>query len=210
MNRPIAFSGPNKTQAADGLPRRAFVLDEIDAMMTAGILSPHERIELIAGEIVRTSPKGAWHETVKAELNTHLARTAGPSVRIAPEVWLRLDPHHAVEPDLVIRRHWTEPRDVGPSDVLLAIEIADSSLPWDLGRKIEIYAAFGIPEVWVVNARTLVTRVHRGPGEAGYAAVRDAGPDETIVPLLVPELAVTLSAFGLSPEAAAAEEDRAE
>lgn len=208
MNRPIHPPAiPRATHAADGLLRRAFTLAEVEAMVQVGILSPHERIELVGGEIVPMSPKGVSHEWVRRKLDRHFQRAATDAVEIGPESTLPLDDHSFFEPDLCVFRASVGRAHPTPADVLLVVEIADSALGWDLGRKIEIYAAFAIPEVWVVNARTLVTRVHRGPGETGYGDVREFGPDDPIEPLLVPELAVTLTALGLAPEAGARGED---
>ena len=79
----------------------------------------------------------------------------------------------------------------------LVVEIADSSLAYDQGRKAALYAAFGIAELWVINAVTLQTRVHRDPTPKGYRAVDDAPASQRLVPALVPALAVTLSDLDL-------------
>ena len=81
----------------------------------------------------------------------------------------------------------------------LAIEVADTSLRYDLGRKIGTYAAFGIPEVWVINALTLVTRVHKQLGPEGYRNVAEFGPDETMTSVRVPSVSMCLSVLGLRP-----------
>ena len=72
------------------------------------------------------------------------------------------------------------------------IEVAKSSLDFDLGTKSATYARHGVREYWVVNAETLVTTVHRGPAADGYAD-RQAGPDERLVPLLVPGMTIRLA-----------------
>ncbi|MBV9065125.1 MAG: Uma2 family endonuclease, partial [Methylobacteriaceae bacterium] len=75
----------------------------------------------------------------------------------------------------------------------LVVEIADSSLAYDLGRKASLYASFGIAELWVIHAVNLQTRVHSGPGPAGYGSIRDLPSTETLVPQLEPALAVRLA-----------------
>ena len=77
------------------------------------------------------------------------------------------------------------------------VEIADSSLAYDLGLKARLYAGFGIAELWVINAVTLQTRIHRDPTPTGYRTIADLPPGERLVPLLVPSLAVTLSELEL-------------
>ena len=190
---------PATTQAADGMPRRPWTVAEIEAMVAAGIIDEDERFELIGGEVVPMSPKGARHEMVKGDLNEHFQEVRPRDMRVMPETTLRLDENSFVEPDFCVFPRTIAPGDVRGHDVLLAIEIADTSLRYDLGRKIGIYAAFGIPEVWVVNANTLVTHVHRALGAEGYRALFEAGPADEIASIRVPELKMCLSALGLKP-----------
>ena len=75
--------------------------------------------------------------------------------------------------------------------VLLVVEIANSSLRYDVGRKAALYASFGIRELWVIDAVRLTTRVFREPGSDGYRDMRDLAASDPLVPLFAPE------AFGL-------------
>lgn len=197
--RQDALIEPGTTMAAEGMPRRAWTVAEIEAMVEAGIIDGDERFELIGGEVVPMSPKGARHELVKSELNRCLQRLAADDVSIAPETTLRLDEKSFVEPDFCVFPRSIAPGDMRGYDVLLAIEIADTSLRYDLGRKIGTYAAYGIPEVWVINALSLVTRVHKQLGPEGYRSVTELGPDETIAAVRVPSVSMCLSSLGLRP-----------
>lgn len=190
---------PGTTMAAEGMPRRAWTVAEIEAMVEAGIIDGDERFELIGGEVVPMSPKGARHELVKLELNEHLQTTKAADLKIASETTLRLDDKSFVEPDFCVFPRAIAPGDMRGYDVLLAIEISDTSLRYDLGRKIGTYAAYGIPEVWVINALTLVTRVHKQLGPDGYRSVAEFGPDETIAATRVPSISMHLSGLGLRP-----------
>ncbi|MDQ2704951.1 MAG: Uma2 family endonuclease [Pseudomonadota bacterium] len=190
---------PGTTMAAEGMPRRAWTVAEIDAMVEAGIIDGDERFELIGGEVVPMSPKGARHEMVKIELNEHLQTTKAADLRIGQETTLRLDEKSFVEPDFCVFPRSIAPGDMRGYDVLLAIEIADSSLRYDLGRKIGTYAAYGIPEVWVINALTLVTRIHKQLGPEGYRSVAEIGPDETIAAVRAASVSMCLSDLGLRP-----------
>lgn len=193
----LASSTPGTTQAADGMLRRAWTIAEIEAMMAAGIIDEDERFELIGGEVVPMSPKGARHEMVKIELNEHLQRTKPDSLYIAQETTLRLDERSFVEPDFCVFPRSIQPGDMRGYDVLLAIEVADTSLRYDLGRKIGVYAAYGIPEVWVIDANTLVTRVHRQLGAEGYKTIFEAGPDDEVTATRVATVAMCLTRLGL-------------
>jgi Uma2 family endonuclease len=102
-----------------------------------------------------------------------------------------------VEPDILVYKRVSDPSRVPASEVLLAIEIAVSSLAYDTGRKSEIYAALGVADYWVVNAATLGTRLHRGLSAGRYTSVVELPPDDSLVPLLLPPLAVKLADLNL-------------
>jgi Uma2 family endonuclease len=200
MLRPPSL--PNTTQCAEGLPRRRWTVAEIEAMVRAGIIHEDERIELLGGEVVPMSPKGARHEQVKIALNRFFQRAAPEHVEIAPETTLRLDADSFVEPDFCVFRRGLDLKSLNGEAVLLAVEVADSSLTYDTGRKIGIYAAYGVREVWVINANTLVTRLHRSLTGSGYSDTPDVPHAQPVVPTLAPELAVCLADLGLEPIAA--------
>jgi Uma2 family endonuclease len=185
--------------AAEGMARRRWSVAEIEDMTRAGIIAEDERFELIGGEVVPMSPKGARHEWVKRKLNRYFQRVAPASLEIAQETTLHLDDHAFVEPDFCVFRADLDPDLLTGAEVLLAIDVADSSLAYDLGRKISVYAAYGVREVWVVNANTLVTRVHRRLGAEGYAYIADLEADEKLTPILASDLTVAPSDIGLSP-----------
>lgn len=202
MNEHVAhsfLSEPATTQAAEGMPRRAFTVAEIEAMVAAGIIAENERFELIGGEVVPMSPKGARHENVKIELNRHFQRLIGDDLSVGQETTLRLDSKSFVEPDFCVFPRSIQPGDMRGPDVLLAVEIADTSLAYDTGRKIGIYAAWGIPEVWVIDARTLVTHVHRRLGTEGYAAVFQVAPADELAAVRAPQIKLCLERLGLKP-----------
>jgi len=190
---------PATTQAADGMPRRPWTVAEIEAMVQAGIIQEDERFELIGGEVVPMLPKGGRHEMVKLDLNEHFQKVKAAELRVAQETTLRLDEISFLEPDFCVFPRSIFPSDMRGYDVLLAIEVSDTSLRYDLGRKIGVYAAFGIPEVWVIDANTLVTRVHRRLGAEGYAEIADIAHDGLLEARRAPSVAVRLSDLGLTP-----------
>jgi Uma2 family endonuclease len=198
ISHPRQFE-PETTQAADGMPRRPWTLAEIEAMVAAGIIDEDERFELIGGEVVPMSSKGARHEMVKIDLNRHLQRTVPDDLVVAPKTTLRLDDKSFLEPDFTVFPRSVAPGDLRGYHVLLAIEVADTSLRYDLGRKIGIYAAWGIPEVWVIDAATLVTHVFRKLGSEGYRERIEVAPEATLAAALVPHVCVSLAALGLKP-----------
>ena len=173
--------------------RRRWTVAEIEAMVRAGIIDEHERFELIGGEIVPMNAKGIHHELLKNALIFHFARTIPDAFRFAVETTFHLSEDSFVEPDLVFFRKSDGLAALDPRTSLLAIEVADSSLKWDLGRKARIYANFGIPELWVVEAVSSIVHVHRRPALEGYDEIVRFSEDQTLVSQAVPGLVVTLS-----------------
>lgn len=199
MNLHLRTHPPATTQAAEGLPRRAWTVAEIEAMVEAGIIAEGERFELIGGEIVPMSPKGAFHETVKVELNRFWSKALPDELSLATETTFRTSERDFLEPDFVFWPRALGIRGLTPGVVQLLVEIADSSLGYDLGRKAAQYARLGLPDYWVIDARSLTTRIHRDPAGDGFATVTEHGPTELLTPLRLPPLAVRLVDLGLEP-----------
>lgn len=168
-------------------------------MVRVGIIDEDERFELIGGEVVPMSPKGGRHEWIKGELNRFIQRAAPEHIAVIPETTLRLDARTFVEPDFCVFRRDLDLKALDGPAVLLAIEVADSSLNYDKGRKIGIYAAYGVREVWVVDAISATIWVHRRLGANGYAEIAELPSSELVTPILAPELAVRLSDLGIAP-----------
>jgi Uma2 family endonuclease len=188
---------PRTTTAAEGLPRRPFTVAELERMVEAGILAEDERIELIGGEVVPMSPKGNHHEVLKTNLTVHWSRRLPPDLMIAQETTFRLDADSYLEPDFVFYPAATGLRGLTPETARLVVEIADSSLAYDLGLKASVYARFGIAELWVMNAVTLATRIHRDPTPTGYRTIADLPASSRLEPLAGPALAITLADLDL-------------
>jgi Uma2 family endonuclease len=191
----IAPPEPPATQAAEGLRRRVFTVAEIEAMVAAGIIAEDERFELIGGEAVPMSPKGLRHERLKTWLMMQLARKLPATIAFTPETTFRLSPDTFLEPDFVLYDAATGLEGLNGATCLLAIEIADTSLDYDRGRKALIYAAFGIGELWVIDAVTRITTIHREPTPTGYRQVVDVRPEDALTALAVPGLGLRLSDF---------------
>lgn len=109
------------------------------------------------------------------------------------ETTFRLAPDTYLEPDFVFYDKATGIEGLNQHTAHLVVEIADSSLTYDMGRKADFYAAFGIVELWVVHAQTLSARIHREPSTQGYRSKLDFKPVDRLVPAFEPALAVTLA-----------------
>lgn len=175
--------------------RRRFTVDEYHRMAEAGILHEDDRVELIRGEIVEMSPIGGRHAACVREINHLLGRKLGEELRLDVQSPVRLDEQDAPQPDLAVIRA----RDYGsslpvPEDVLLLIEVSDTSLAYDRNVKLPLYGRSGIPEVWIVDLNNKVVDRYTEPSEEGYRLVRRAGRNETLESAVLPALALAMGA----------------
>ncbi len=180
------------TQAAEGLMRRRWSVAELDAMVTAGTLAEDERFELIGGEIVPMSPKGSRHERGETGAGAFLVPRLPDEIGLILQTTFRLDKDTFVEPDFVFFRAADGLASLSPATALLAVEVADSSLDYDLKRKTQIYAVHGVREVWVIEAESLTTHVRRAPGLDGHRERLTVGPDVPLVLPFAPDIVVAL------------------
>jgi Uma2 family endonuclease len=198
MNELFSTPPPRPTtQAADGLPRWRWTAAEIERMAAAGIFHEDERFELLGGEIVPISPKGRRHEIIRTELAIHFSRLAPGGVFVASEPQFNLGPDTYVMPDLLVHPRAIAVPDARGSDALPVVEVADTSLTYDVKAKMPLYAFHGVREYWVINAVTLMTTVYREPAGSTYRSVQEFPPDAAIAPSLVPALTVSLGAIAL-------------
>jgi Uma2 family endonuclease len=187
------------TQVADGVPRMRWTLAEFERLIEVGILTEDDRVELIQGELVPMAPKGSRHELVRDEIMNWMMERKPANLRLSSEIgWRPPDADTYVEPDLLVCPRSFKGVTVPPTEVLLAIEVAHSSLRFDSTTKAKLYAALGVRDYWVVDAESLMTRVHREPSPDGYASVVRVPPSETLVPRLVAPLAIRLADLDLA------------
>lgn len=188
---------PYTTSAAEGLPRRAFTVAEVERMVRAGFIAEDERVELIGGELVPMSAKGIHHEVLKAALLRQWYKAAPDNIGLVPETTFRLSTDTFLEPDIAVYPQEEGLANLRGDTALLVVEIADTSLLYDRGRKADLYARFGIRELWVVDAVKLILWVYREPRFNGYRTVIEYGADDEAVPQAVPEFALTLNKLAL-------------
>jgi Uma2 family endonuclease len=197
MNKNVAQIARPTTRAADGLPRWSWTVAEIERMAAGGYFRDEDRFELVGGEIVPMSPKGRRHEIVREALSFWFSRAAPDGVFVVSEPQFNLAEDTFAAPDILVRSSGIKTPDIRGGDALLVVEIADTSLAYDLQIKARLYASHGVREYWVINAATLVTTVHSQPSGAAYAVIGEVSPGAVVSPALVPALAVSLAALDL-------------
>jgi Uma2 family endonuclease len=185
------------TQAAEGIPRLRWTLDEFERLGELGIFTEEDRIELIDGELVPMSPKGSRHEVVRSAILNWLRRNLPNEFDLHVEPGWRLDGSYC-EPDFLVGPAGCSPTSVPPGEVALLIEVADTSLKRDTTTKGGLYARAGVRDYWVVNARSLSTRVHRAPSARGYGSVVNVRASKALACLLVPSLSLRLADLSIT------------
>lgn len=180
------------TQFAEGFPRRAFTVDEILRMQEAGIIGEDENFELIEGEIVPMQAKTHIHELIKSALTLRLARALPDNLWLGIESTMYLSERTLLEPDLVVYRRGLKLEEVKGPDILLAIEVALTSLAFDRGLKAKLYARYGVRELWVIDAARRQTFVHTEPTETGWTRIVETEPEAVLACAAVPGFEIRL------------------
>ena len=172
--------------------RCRFTSDQYHWLIDAGILTTDHKVELIGGEILTMPPMGDDHGDSISDLTAWLSDRRGEYYVLRCQVTIRLAEGFTPDPDFTLLRYRED--GYGPhhrpsaADVLLVIEVADSSLSRDLGEKSLAYARAAVPELWVADIpHRQVHRLSR-PSPEGYQERATANADETISPILIPNL----------------------
>ena len=180
--------------------RRRFTVDEYYKLTEVGILAPDERVELLAGEIITMAAVGSRHAFCVDEFSEKLAPSAlSGRAKIRIQNPIRLDHENHPQPDIAVvhRRNYADEHP-GPEDVMLLIEVADSSVGFDRRHKLPMYAMHGIPEVWLSDVNARRVEIYDQPIAGGYARIRIAERDGTPTPGALPD--VTIQVREVMPE----------
>lgn len=175
--------------------RKRFTTAEYEQIAAAGVFGADDRYELLEGEIVVMSPLGPQHSAAVTRLTELLYALGNPDVTIRVQDPVRLGDYSSPQPDIAIANRRNDRYAGGhpePEDILLLIEVAESSLTYDRDVKVPIYARAGIAEVWLVALLPQVVEVYRAPSENGYGEKRTARRGDTLAPLALPEMAVKI------------------
>ena len=178
------------------LQRRLLTVDDYRLLIRAGSLGEDDRVELIEGEIIEMSPISPEHAGHVKRLNRLFSRRLGDRALIGVQDPIALGEHSEPQPDLVLLRpHADDYADAhpGPGDVLLAVEVADTSVNYDRDVKMRLYAQAGIPEAWLVSLPDGWIEVYTEPSPVGYLSMRRALPGASLAPQAFPDVVVAVS-----------------
>jgi Uma2 family endonuclease len=176
--------------------RHKLTVDDYYRMGEAGIFGENRGIELIDGDLIDMAPIGQEHEGVVDWLVEAFVLACAGRAIVRSQSSIRLDLMSAPQPDLAVLRRradfYTTGERAGPADVLLLVEVADSSLHYDQNVKLPLYARAGIGEYWIVNLKRRFVEVYRMPREDGYGEMKKHYSGDKIALALSPDIVVKL------------------
>lgn len=176
--------------------RHAVTAGEYLRMGEAGVFAPEARLELIDGEIIEMARIGSPHAAIVKILNRLLVRLVGERAIVSVQDPVVATERSVPQPDIALLKPRADgyySAHPGAADVLLLVEVSDTTLAFDLDTKIPLYARAGIAEVWVIDVNARSVRVHRDPGAGVYASTFVVQGDKSVAPLALSEARIALS-----------------
>ena len=188
---PAADAALREHEHALARARRRFTTAEYHRMAEAGVLTEDDRVELLDGEIVAMSPIGSRHSGTVNRLNMLFAQRLGSRAIVSVQNPIVLDDYSEPQPDLAIlaaRADYYVGAHPRPADVLLAIEVMETSGSYDRALKLPLYARRRLREVWLVDLAGGAVDVHRRPSPSGYRERQRLALGDRIAPLAFPRM----------------------
>jgi Uma2 family endonuclease len=177
--------------------RRKLSAEQFERMGQTGILGPEARVELIEGEIIEMAPIGSRHAAAVDFLSMHFARAVGDTAVVRTQNPLRLSDDSEPQPDLMLLRPTVDryrSAHPGPGDVLLLIEVADTTLAFDRETKLPLYAKHAVVEVCILDLDAKRLEVYREPAVGGYRRKLERQETESIAPVTLPAAVLKVGA----------------
>ena len=170
------------------LERYPITTDVYHQMIKQGILTSNDKIELLEGDLIKMSAVGPRHAACVDRLSEILRTEFGKSITLRHQNPVELSDFSEPEPDIAIlrrREDFYAHAHPAPGDVLLLIEISESTLKKDRGIKLSAYAKAGIVEYWIVNLQDDIIEVYTSPAGSSYQVTRIVHRHETLSPVLL-------------------------
>lgn len=192
ITTPIRQRKPAKS-ARDTVRRHRFTLEQFYRLGELGFLDDDNRYELIEGEIYEMPPIGPEHGGTFEIARRRIEKLEDPKAYHARvQNALRLGNSEPIPDIAIVSGKPEEYLQQHPTTALLVIEIADTSLSHDRGRKLRLYARHNIPEYWIINLKERVLEVYREPVRSRYQSKQVLGLDDTVRPLFNPEVELSV------------------
>ncbi|MDQ3801066.1 MAG: Uma2 family endonuclease [Acidobacteriota bacterium] len=172
--------------------RLRFKVDDYYKMIELGILKDYEKAEIIEGELIRKMTVGDRHAATVNILNRIFSRSLGDEILVSVQNPIRLSDYNEPEPDLVLAdlRKFDGRRHPRPEEIILVVEVSDSTLKYDRDTKLSLYAEAEIYEVWIVNLQNDIIEVHQNPSSGIYQLAKIFQRGETVQSEVLPNLSV--------------------
>ena len=170
--------------------RYVFDVETYHALWKNGAFPDDKNFELIEGDIFTMPPIGSFHAAVVTELSEKLYDRVGKQVKMRVQNPVQLGDLSEPQPDIALVNlveHGYRQTHPKAEDILLLVEVADTTMKYDRETKTFLYAHYGIPEVWLVNTNEKCIEVYREPSANGYKTLRRVEPGESIAPLNFPD-----------------------
>lgn len=175
--------------------RRYFNVTEFYRMAAAGVFTENDRVELIEGEILEMSPIGSRHAACVDRLTELFGQRVGSRAIVRVQNPIRLNDYSEPLPDISLlkrRADFYANSHPTPEDVLLVVEVADTSVDYDRNIKLQVYAQAEIPEVWLVNLSKNIVEVYTRPANGKYQKSRKFKRGESLVSSQVSNLSLSI------------------
>lgn len=173
----MARSAPEPRIEGPGVSLRKLTIDEYHRLGAAGIFHPKDRVELIDGLLVQMAPIGPEHQFILEKLYDLFSEQKKGRYKVGPGRPIPIPDFNEPQPDMVLFKPdaGNRKRHVSPGETLLVVEISDTTLRYDLGRKRLAYERAGIPEYWVIDVTAKAVRVFRLNQRKKYQEIRHTG-----------------------------------
>ncbi len=170
--------------------RLRFSVDEYYKMIELGMLKDYEKAEIIEGELIKKMTIGDRHAYVVDVLNKFFIKNVSDRIQVRIQNPLRISDFDEPEPDIVLSdlTKYDGKRHPRPAEVLLVVEVSDSTLKYDRDVKLALYSNAGIAEVWIVNLINNIIEIHQKPSNGIYQLAQIKKPGDIAESMVLPEL----------------------
>lgn len=176
--------------------RHRLTVNDYHRMGEVGIIGQNTRVELVGGDVIDMAPIGSTHAGMVRRLEKMLHDSIADSAIISVQNPVVLNQHSEPQPDLAVlkmRNDFYAAAHPEASDILLIIEVSDTTLRYDLETKLPLYAQAEIPEVWLIDIANSSAELFRNPGRQGYQEIEKPVPGTYIESILLPTLAIPVN-----------------